>query len=284
VFTKISIYTSVRNGIFGDYHVVDMLKHHLPLADEIVVNEGYSSDHTYEKISQISDKIKIVRTHWNDIPLKTWFSQFKNYARQQCTGDWCILLDPDEFIPEWEFDKIKAYLKTTSALIVPLKFTHFYGNYKVYLSNPEKFNWFLLKCSIHKNIDSMEVVGDGSNVKYRNTNGELTELDSNSKIYAKDYFEAQHFGTVKKASRLRQKFSFISVTHSKAPKWRWALPSFVFDIFPYNWLDPEFLDDLAIYEGPLIKAVRENPDEFVRDSFKLYHYLANRARKPENNR
>ena len=56
----LSIYTFVQNGIFYDYHVVDMLKHHLALADEIIVNEGYSSDDTFEQIRDIDPKINIL--------------------------------------------------------------------------------------------------------------------------------------------------------------------------------------------------------------------------------
>src|ERR1700682_5667295 len=62
---KLSIYTFVKNGLFYDFHVAAMLRHHLPLADEIVVNEGYSSDGTYEVIRDIDPKIKIHRSQWD---------------------------------------------------------------------------------------------------------------------------------------------------------------------------------------------------------------------------
>ena len=55
------------------------------------------------------------------------------------------------------------------------------------------------------------------------------------------------------------------------------LPSFLFDLFPHDWADPAYLPDLRTYEGPFVKAVRDNPDEFVRDGFKLYEYLKARA-------
>ena len=29
---RLSLYTSVKDGLYFDYHVVEMLKHHLPLA------------------------------------------------------------------------------------------------------------------------------------------------------------------------------------------------------------------------------------------------------------
>ena len=38
---KVSLYTFVKDGIYGDFHVVAMIRHHLPFADEIIVNEGY---------------------------------------------------------------------------------------------------------------------------------------------------------------------------------------------------------------------------------------------------
>jgi len=39
---KLSLYTFVKNGLYLDFHVVAMLRHHLLLADEIIVGEGYN--------------------------------------------------------------------------------------------------------------------------------------------------------------------------------------------------------------------------------------------------
>jgi hypothetical protein len=58
----LSIYTYVKNGIHLDYHVVDMLKHHLPLADEIVVNEGFSTDGTFEVFPRLTRKSRSFAT------------------------------------------------------------------------------------------------------------------------------------------------------------------------------------------------------------------------------
>ena len=58
IMLKLSLYTCVKDGLYYDYHVVDMLKHHLPLADEIIVNEGFSKDGSYEAIKDIDPKIK----------------------------------------------------------------------------------------------------------------------------------------------------------------------------------------------------------------------------------
>jgi hypothetical protein len=56
---KLSLYTFVRNGIYLDFHVEAMLRHHVEYVDEIIVNEGFSDDGTYERIRDISLKIKI---------------------------------------------------------------------------------------------------------------------------------------------------------------------------------------------------------------------------------
>ena len=58
---KLSIYTFVQNGLYYDFHTVAMLKHHIPLVDEIIVNEGYSTDGTYEAICDLDPKVKVFR-------------------------------------------------------------------------------------------------------------------------------------------------------------------------------------------------------------------------------
>lgn len=256
---KISIYTFVRDGIFLDFHIVDMLKHHLPLADEIIVNEGYSSDATYELIRNLDPKIKIYRNHWDNSEPISWSRKFKDASRQYCSGDWCILLDCDEFIPEWEFEPIRNYLSTTDKDVIPLKYINFYGNYKVYNTDPDKHRWPFIKQTIHRNLPEIEVWGDGSNVRFK--------ANDDKSRYSDKTFDCHHFGFVRNPARLRQKWrEQRRRNQNKGFNW---LPNFIYDLFPYKWDDPDYFNDLAIYEGPFMNTVLENPNEFVRDNFRV---------------
>jgi hypothetical protein len=270
---RLSIYTFVRNGLFQDYHVVEMLRHHLPLADEIIVNEGHSTDGTYERIAGLDPKIKVFRSHWGRADSFDWFVNFKDEARKRCGGDWCILLDCDEFIPEWEFDRLRACLGRTSATLLPLRLVNFYANYKVYHAHPEKVNWPGRKTVVHRNLPEIEVWGDGSNVRLRG-GGEDGQT-------AGEEFICHHFGFVRSAARLREKWRNLQGNlHGARRKW-FKVPSFVFDWFPHPWADPQFLPDLEVYEGPFLQAVRDHPDEFVRDGWSLYHLLKLSGKKAE---
>lgn len=265
----LSIYTFVKNGLFYDYHVVEMLKHHLPLADEIVVNEGYSNDGTYEQISRIDPKIKVFRSEWGNPKDFTWFVQFKDSARRLCKGEWCILLDCDEFIPEWEFPRIRAYLEQTKDLMAPVQLINFYGNYQVYHCRPKKVGWPARKMIIHRNLPEIEVWGDGANVRLK---GQELSWDVSA-----EQFLCHHFGFVRNPARLRQKWrNVFGGMYTEKRHW-FKLPTFLFNWRPHNWKDPQFLDDLALYEGPFISAVRDNPAEFIRDEEFLAHYLRNHA-------
>jgi glycosyltransferase involved in cell wall biosynthesis len=263
----ISIYSFVKNGVFYDFHLVEMLKHHLPLADEIVINEGYSSDSTYEAISNISPKIKVFRTEWGRAKGIDWFPKFKNEARKRCVGDWCILLDCDEFIPEWEFEGLRAFLSQTDKDLVPMNFLNFYGNYKVYHPEPRKVGWAATNVRIHRNLPDIEVWGDGANVKSNDP--------GKTRACAQETFNCHHFGFVRNPARLRQKWSMQGQLYRGKRSW---IPrvSFLFDLAPHDWNDPQFLGDLAPYEGPYVKAVMDNPSEFVRDDFRVYQLLKSR--------
>jgi len=263
---KISIYTFVKEGLYMDFHVVEMLKHHLDFADEIIVNEGYSTDGTYEAIKDLHEKIHISRNQWDQSDPKAWHANFKDHTRKLCTGDWCILLDCDEFIPEWEFEKIRAYVSQApqSIAVVPLKLVHFYGNYKVYNPKPAELGWPVQCNRIHRNLENIEVWGDGCNVRIK---------DSQDRSYIEETpFECHHFGFVRNAARLRQKWRRqAKEVYADKPRWD-KTPGLLFDMFPHQWDDEDFLSMMELYEGPLIKAVKENPSEFVRDNF-LVHKL-----------
>ena len=267
---KISLYTAMKDGIDNDYHCEAMLRHHLDLADEIIVNEGYSSDDTFERISKISPKIKVFRSHWEKAKDLAWCVGFKDAARLQCTGDWCIHLDADEFIPDWEFDAIRQHLSSTDEIMVPVRFINFYGSYRVYHANPEKVLWPHKKMIIHRNDPQFEFWGDGSNVRVRGTK---MRWDTSSKE-----FTVHHYGMVRHPGILRQKW-WIQGRATSGRSSRIQPPRWLFNLLPHDWKDPQFLDDLAIYEGPDIRAVKDDPKEFTRDRMRLAEFLRTRDKK-----
>ena len=259
---RLSLYTFVKDGIRLDYHTVAMLKYHAKFFDEIAVVEGYSKDGTYEAICNIDPKIKIIRKELGRQSQMgvSWTANAKDTARRACTGDWCVLLDSDELLPKWEFDRLRLVCTTTTEDMFAVRPIHFYGNYRVHLlPKYAKFGY-----RIHRNLEDIEVWGDGMNVRRRGV--ELKEYsDENA-------FEIHHFGEVRHPARLREKWRAQGRRHKANRKRDW-IPSFAFDIFPHRWCIPELLPDMRIYDGPFISAVQDDPDEFVRDGFKVYHWL-----------
>lgn len=272
---KISIYTFVKDGIKFDFHVVDMLRHHLDFADEIIVNEGFSSDSTYDRIRNIDPKIKIFRNEWDRSDPKTWSRKFKDQTRKLCTGDWCILLDCDEFIPEWDFENIRSHLAHTDKLIFGMHYLNFYGNYKVINLHPQKNGWPAVKHTIHRNINDIEVWGDGSNVRLKNCEDEIEQQH----YYGVPFVNVHHFGFVRDAARLREKWRQQQSRNSNN-SWGNLVPSFLFDLLPHKWSDSQFINDLDLYDGPFIKAVLNNPQEFIRDNMELYNFIKAKKNVP----
>ena len=266
---RLSIYTCMKNALFYDFHAVQMLRHHLPLADEIVVNEGYSTDKTYDAIRELDPKIRIFRSQWGEPDGVGWFTRFKNDARRACTGDWCILLDCDEFIPEWMFAPLRARLERESAMTLPVGLINFYGNYRVYHQRPTNVSWPARKVIIHRNVPEIEVWGDGANVR---PVGGSPDWDTD------DVATVHHFGFVRNPARLRQKWRWHGSLYSGRAALK--LPRFLFNWRPHDWRDPQFFQDLAVYPGPFIQAVRDDPEEFTRDKGLLLTLLdGNRDRK-----
>jgi len=265
---RLSLYTFVRNGLYLDFHVVPMLKHHLALADEIVVLEGHSTDGTYEAIHDLDPRIQVHRSEWGQQSSLDWYLRFKNQARALCTGDWCIYLDCDEFLPEWDFGRLRDRLEHASETLLPIDVLNFYGNYRVYHRNPASVHWPHRKVAIHRNRSDIQFWGDGSNVGV--VGEDYTWPDAHPYEFC-----CHHFGYVRHAARLREKWREQNARHQG--KRRLKIPGFVFDWLPHRWDDPAHMADLAIYEGPYIKVVRDDPDEFTRDGMKTFRILQERG-------
>jgi len=265
---KLSILTTAKDAIRLDFHLVHMLKHHLGLADEIIVAEGYSTDRTYECIRNIHPKIKIIRRHWDATDS---YSDFVNFGSKQATGDWCIKLDADEFIPEWEWGRLRTYLEKSSYSLIPLKLRNFYGNYQVEHVNPGALRWPEYKWCIYPNRPGIKFFGDASSCRIVGRDAGYGR--------SQEPFEAHHFGMVRNPARLREKWRNQAIRNQRfAGKYKERnkiipIPGWLFDIFPHNWLKEDIIKDLQIYRGPYLKIVEDNPKEFVRDNFMLLRKL-----------
>ncbi|HEX3702173.1 MAG TPA: hypothetical protein VHU82_02510, partial [Vicinamibacterales bacterium] len=204
-----------------------------------------------------------VRNKWDRSQPGAWWRTFGDEARKLCTGDWCVKVDCDEFIPEWEFDRLRTLLATADRSVLPMRFMNFYANYRVHNIKTLP-HW---KVTIHRNVPDAEVVGDGSNVVLKSEEwGEIPE----------DAIVCHHFGAVRHASRLRQKWRNQGLMKRQTPAFDWV-PSFIYDLMPHSWFDKDFIDDLRIYDGPYVQAVRDDPAEFTRDGMKTYEFLKKRA-------
>jgi glycosyltransferase involved in cell wall biosynthesis len=135
---KVSGFTFIRNAVKYDYPIVEAIQSILPLCDEVIVAVGASADETLALIEQIGNsKIKIIKTTWDDslreggrvLALET----DKAYAEIAADADWCIYIQGDEVLPEWEIEKTRAAMlehkddKNVEGLL--FKYQHFYGSY-----------------------------------------------------------------------------------------------------------------------------------------------------------
>jgi glycosyltransferase involved in cell wall biosynthesis len=93
-------------------------------ADEIIVIDSYSTDHTIEIAKKYASKI-LQRTFDN-------FSNQKNFALEQATGDWILFLDADERITyPLQMEIIKA-IQSDQYAGYKLSFPHFFMNRFLY--------------------------------------------------------------------------------------------------------------------------------------------------------
>lgn len=96
----ISIYTSLYNTKAGIFDWRPALLRFREFADELVVATTKNNDDSYKELQPFCDQhdIKLVITEksLNDYDFDGYL---KNAALQQCSQDFCILLDVDEIIP-----------------------------------------------------------------------------------------------------------------------------------------------------------------------------------------
>ena len=126
----ISVTMVAFNCNYLDYCLEAAIRSSLYFADEVVVNEGMSSDDTYETLLKLqeefgSDVIRIFRRKWHHD--RGWQERERNFAIDQAKGDWIVIQDADDCFHEKDAETIKNICADPKIFLINFEVLHFYG-------------------------------------------------------------------------------------------------------------------------------------------------------------
>ncbi len=100
----ISVCFVIKNGMINGYPFWESLSSSVPLADEVIVSEGYSTDGTYEALvkfqKKYGPKIKMFRTDWGKFGSQSGsvITKVSQEAFDRCSRSWIYYLQYDYII------------------------------------------------------------------------------------------------------------------------------------------------------------------------------------------
>lgn len=168
----------------------------LSVADEIVIVDSFSTDHTVDIASQF--KAKIVKQEF------LGYIEQKNFAIQQASHDFILSLDADEALSKELLNSIAnaksqsnadAYTmsRMTSYCGQWIKHGGWYPDRKVRLFNRKVARWGGVnphdKIEVDHNVEVKLIKGDILHYTYYNLSEHIQQADHFTKIMAKDLFE-----------------------------------------------------------------------------------------------
>ncbi len=145
----------LKNVLKTGYPFVESIAASLPVCDEFLISEGYSTDGTFEvveKISKLNKKVKLFRQEWPDIKKYSVISEVTNSIRAKCNYDYIFSIQANEIIHEKSTELIKALPEICpKANSFSLPFVHLVRDLKFY----EDF-----RLRFAKNLKNIVSVGD----------------------------------------------------------------------------------------------------------------------------
>lgn len=110
----------------------------LPVASEFVVVDTGSSDHDKQVMAALP-RVKLLEREWRDD-----FSWARNEGLAECTGQWTLVLDPDE-LPNYEWMKwMQDYILNPDATQTHIAYLTWTRNYWGGVKGPEEtYHWHI---------------------------------------------------------------------------------------------------------------------------------------------
>ncbi len=99
----ISGFMIVKDVLKQGYPFVEAVVSSLPICDEFLISEGYSTDGTFEivqKMANLNKKIKVFRQEWPREKRYSILADVTNWIRAKCSHDYMFCIQANEIVHE----------------------------------------------------------------------------------------------------------------------------------------------------------------------------------------
>jgi len=135
--SSISVVFVVKNAIKQGYCFIDSLRSCLPIADELIISEGFSEDDTLNHLCKFrtgnrrNTKIVLDQDQWPESSYHgEAITEISTRAMQRATREWIYYLQADEIIHEDTVPHIKAIAKSSEFNSASFPFHHFINKWE----------------------------------------------------------------------------------------------------------------------------------------------------------
>ena len=126
----------LKNVLKTGYPFVEAIAASLPVCDELLISDGYSTDGTYEivqKMCQLNRKVKVFRQECTATKKYSIIAAVTNEVRVKCSGDYIFSIQANEIVHEKNVEFIKALHEICPQInSFSLPFVHLVKQYKFY--------------------------------------------------------------------------------------------------------------------------------------------------------
>lgn len=126
----------LKNVLKQGYPFVESIAASLPICDEFLILEGFSTDGTYEmvqKIAELNSKVKVIRQEWPTTKKYSAIAEITNVIRAKCSYEYIFSVQANEIMHENNVEFFKALPEICPQVdSFSLPFVHLVRRYQFY--------------------------------------------------------------------------------------------------------------------------------------------------------